>query len=105
MSCRGRLLAGRDTIRRQNHALTHRLTRQLAGNGIGVKRRRYLHTPAFRPGKEELRQVAVKQAGEGGLSARLVDDYEQELRELAEIQKEELAVETETIRRHAEEDL
>ena len=55
-----------EAMRKQRHAEMHRLTRLLAGNGIGVKRRRYSHTPAFRPGKEELKKTAMKQAGEGG---------------------------------------
>ena len=77
-----------EAIKKQRHALAHRLVRQLAGTGIGVKHRLFLHTQAYRPDKDTLKKNAEAEANKGGLSARVKepDEYCQELAELAMVQ-------------------
>jgi len=75
----------REALRVGRKAAVQRLARLLAGTFVGIKKRKYCHLPACRPGKEELLESACSPACEGGLSAvevvfeeeceRMVADY------------------------------
>ena len=63
-------------------AKVHRLCVKLARNGRGVKGRRYTHVAASSPSVEEARKWLVSPAVEGGMSAKILPDFDSEVRKV-----------------------
>ena len=61
-------------------AKVHRLYVQLARNGRGVKGRLYTHVAAASPSLDESKKWLESPAQEGGMSAKILDDYDSEVR-------------------------
>ena len=64
--------------RRHQHSEVHRLARQLAGTGVGIRKRRAGILPSCLPCKEELLKLACEKAVNGGLEAEPIH-FEAEL--------------------------
>ena len=63
-------------------AKVHRLCVQLARNGRGVKGRRYTHVAAASPSLDESKKWLESPAEEGGMSAKILEDYDSEVRKV-----------------------
>ena len=63
-------------------AKVHRLCVQLARNGRGVKGRRYTHVAAASPSLGESKMWLESPAEEGGMSAKILEDYDSEVRKV-----------------------
>ena len=63
-------------------AKVHRLCVQLARNGRGVKGRRYTHVAAASPSLGESKKWLESPAEEGGMSAKILEDYDSEVRKV-----------------------
>ena len=63
-------------------AKVHRLCVQLARNGRGVKGRRYTHVAAASPSIGESKKWLESPAEEGGRSAKILEDYDSEVRKV-----------------------
>ena len=63
-------------------AKVHRLCVQLARNGRGVKGRRYTHVAAASPSLGESKKWLESPAEEGGMSAKILVDYDAEVKKV-----------------------
>ena len=63
-------------------AKIHRLCVQLARNGRGVKGRLYTHVAAASPSLGESKKWLESPAEEGGMSAKILEDYDSEVRKV-----------------------
>ena len=63
-------------------AKVNRLCVQLARHGRGVKGRRFSHVAAASPSLEESKRWLESSAGEGGMSATILNDYDEEVRKV-----------------------
>lgn len=83
---RADLLSGMwDSWRVRNMARLHWYVTQIAGTGVGTKRRRYDVLPSYRPSAEEWMEVICKAGAQGGMAGRVVDWAQFELTDRSQI--------------------